>query len=99
MPAMGMIFWCCNGQWLVRPVGWEAKATTALSSAAQVGARMAAGGAKGAAEDAATQLATTGEVDFSSVAVSGAIGAVSGSRAKAGTARGPSCRGRCRNGC
>ncbi|NUT21474.1 MAG: hypothetical protein HOV77_20045, partial [Hamadaea sp.] len=47
--------------------------------AAKVGGRMIAGFAGGAVSDTASQLATTGRVNWTGVAVSGGIGAVTGS--------------------
>jgi large repetitive protein len=46
--------------------------------AAKVGGRMVTGFAAGAVSDTATQLATTGRVNWTGVAVSGGIGAVTG---------------------
>ncbi|MEV0269540.1 polymorphic toxin-type HINT domain-containing protein, partial [Hamadaea sp. NPDC050747] len=56
--------------------------------AAKVGGRMVAGFAGGAVSDTASQLATTGRVNWSGVAISGGIGAVTGTR---GSRNGPSC--------
>ncbi|MFC4131754.1 LamG-like jellyroll fold domain-containing protein [Hamadaea flava] len=55
---------------------------------ARVGGRMLAGFAGGAVSDTATQLATTGRVDWTGVAISGGIGAVTGA---AGGRGGSSC--------